>query len=185
MGPTRYLYLKQLVIEAGYGKDIDWSENIQPCKYPFVFFMEAVWVILNSGMKNQIAERIWHKFDRVKLESFPAYASSIIKHKGKCKAAEYIWRYRISLFIDYKNKKTNEEKIEFLESLPWIGPVTKYHLAKNLGIDVCKPDRHLVRIADMYGITPEDMCETLSIATGDRIATVDYVIWRAANLGKI
>lgn len=75
--------------------------------------------------------------------------------------------------------------MEYLQTLPWICPITKYHLTKNLGLDVCKPGRHLVRIAGDYDMTPEELCEKLSKEAGDRVAMVDNGIWRAANLGFI
>ena len=34
----------------------------------------------------------------------------------------------------------------FLRSLPYIGPVTWRHLAKNIGVSVAKADRHMVRL---------------------------------------
>jgi len=72
----------------------------------------------------------------------------------------------------------------FLASLPWIGEITKYHLGKNLGtLDTAKPDRHLVRIAGAEGA--HALCARLARATGDKVATVDVVIWRAANLGLL
>jgi hypothetical protein len=52
-------------------------------------------------------------------------------------------------------------------------------------MDVCKPDRQLMRIAGRYRMTPEELCSTLAKKTGERIGTVDSVIWRAANLGMI
>ena len=73
-------------------------------------------------------------------------------------------------------------KVAFLETMPWIGPVTKFHLAKNFGLDVVKPDRHLARIADAHHSDPHTVCAEIAEATGDRIGTVDY-LWRAAALG--
>ena len=73
-----------------------------------------------------------------------------------------------------------------METLPWIGPITKYHLARNLGIDVAKPDRHLVRLAKRFGYNEstgvQQMCEELAERTRDRIGVVDVVLWRYANL---
>ena len=60
-------------------------------------------------------------------------------------------------------------------------PITCWHLAKNYGHDCAKPDRYLTRIAGAEGT--HDLCARLAKETGDRIATVDLVIWRAANLG--
>src|SRR5204862_28581 len=39
----------------------------------------------------------------------------------------------------------------WLTRCPYIGPVTCWHLAKNVGMDVVKPDRHLVRMAQASG----------------------------------
>jgi hypothetical protein len=77
------------------------------------------------------------------------------------------------------------DKLSFFESLPWIGPITKYHLAKNFGVECCKPDRHLVRIARQYDMTPDELCRKLAEETGNSVNTVDTVLWRAANLGFI
>ena len=70
-------------------------------------------------------------------------------------------------------------------SLPWIGDITKYHLAKNLGANVAKPDRWLVRLADAEKTTVDQLCRRLAIATGDRVATVDVVLWRACAVGVL
>jgi hypothetical protein len=78
-----------------------------------------------------------------------------------------------------------DEQLAWLRKLPWIGKITAYHMAKNLGVDCCKPDRHLVRLAQVIDSEPETLCHDLAAATGDRVATVDTVLWRAANLGWV
>jgi len=35
------------------------------------------------------------------------------------------------------------------------------------------------------GSAPQELCERLAKATGDRIAVVDLVLWRACNLGLL
>lgn len=184
MTPEQYIDLKQFVIEQGYVQDIDWSEDVKLSQITIIAFAsECAWVIINSGMKNQIAEKIWGRVRVAISKGLPIYPQTF-GHKLKSDSIQYIWDHKEQLFETYKNTP-DEEKLDWLECLPFIGPITKYHLAKNLGMDVCKPDRHLVRIAEKYNTTPEKLCQKLSDATGDRIGTVDYVIWRAANLGKI
>ena len=136
--------------------------------------------MLNSGMKNQIARQIETKIYEAwkRGES----TSSAFGHKGKADAIEYVKNNREDIYNRYLQA---ENKIDFLQSLPWIGSITKWHLAKNLGFDCCKPDRHLMRIATQHNTTPEELCKKIAAETGDRIATVDLVIWRAANLGLI
>lgn len=174
----RYRTLRANVILAGYEHDITWSQSIQPVSDPDVFWSEYSWVVINSGMKNQVAERIWHKV--YPMVTAGGTASAVFGHRGKTTAIDQVWRDRVELLAAYQEA---EDKLKWLQTLPWIGPTTCWHLAKNYGMDVAKPDRHLVRIAGAEGTHP--LCERLSRLSGDRIATVDTVIWRAANLGWI
>ena len=180
MKTETYLRLKRAVIDAGFEGDIHWAQRVGPPDWSFGFWIEYAFVVVNSGMKNTVAVKIWKRIldahdrgDRI---------SSVYGHPGKARALEEVLEARHDWFYGYREA---EDKLAFLESMPWIGPITKYHLAKNLGLDYCKPDRHLVRIAEGYDLTPERMCQALANATGDRIGTVDVVIWRAATLGVI
>jgi hypothetical protein len=77
------------------------------------------------------------------------------------------------------------DKLAFIEILPWIGPITRWHVAKNFGLDVIKPDRHLVRVATAASCTPQALCAKIAAHTGDCLPLVDTVLWRAGNLGLI
>ncbi len=175
-----YNSLVKQVMDAGYAEEIEWASNIKTCGNSVDFLCETCWVIINSGMKEQIARKIWERIQEA--WSSGSDSSSVFKHCGKCDAMELVRNNHEKMFTKWEQ---SENKIEFLQSIPYIGKITVWHLAKNLGMDVCKPDRHLVRIAATYNTTPEKLCSDLSTATGDRIATVDTVIWRAANLGFI
>lgn len=180
MNKNQFMVLRQRIIDAGYGEEIVWQESLKPCEDAQVFCWEYIWVVINAGMKNQIARQI---FDKVRVALFGGKsASSVFHHEGKAKAIDKMWATYQKEFVWYQQA---DDKIAHLKSLPWIGDITKYHLAKNLGFDVAKPDRHLERISKQYNTTPLNLCEKLSKETGYRIATVDLIIWRAANLGMI
>lgn len=182
MLPEEYLDLKAALLEAGYAEEIDWAETVGPPKDAENFFWEYGWVVVNSGMKNQVAATIWRRIKEALSCGLPV--SAVFFHPGKSKALQEVFHKKEDLFHEYL-AQPQEAKVHWLEKLPWIGRKTKYHLAKNFGLDFCKPDRHLVRIANMYGKTPDELCSGLAQATGDRIGTVDLVIWRAANLRMI
>ncbi len=171
-----YNQAKQDIIQKGYKQEIDYVEK----RYfddvtPYNFQKEFVYVVCNSGMKNQVAEKIYKNY----LEN----GISAINHPGKKKAIEQAERYYDIWFEILQDLKTDDEKVEYLEVLPFIGEITKYHLARNLGIDCAKPDRHLVRIAEKYGYDDvQKMCQFISDVCGDRIGTVDIVLWRYSNL---
>lgn len=180
MTPEQYLDLKEQLISLGYADEIDWCENVDPLKQTENFLFEYIWVVCNSGMKNQIAEVIYKRILQAIIDHKPI--SKVFGHKGKVGAIEYVIKHRVTLVDKFKNAK---DKLTFLETLPWIGKITKYHLARNLGFNYVKPDRHLQRIADQNNTTPMKLCSQISNIIGDRIGTVDVVIWRAANLGLI
>jgi len=104
----------------------------------------------------------------------------VFGHKGKARAIDGIWRDRERLFGEFS---ASGDKLVFCESLPWIGPTTKYHLAKDLGVDVAKPDVHLARLARRDRTTVARMCARLARQTGYRKATIDTILWRGCATG--
>lgn len=169
--------LEALGFAAG---DIEWSENAGPPKDAEDFASEAIFVICNSGMKNTVARRI---FDRIMpFVRSGGSAHQGFGHKGKATAIDLIWSTREELLVGYLSAT---DKVEFCGSLPWIGGITKYHLAKNFGADVAKPDVHLQRLAEHFSSTPQAMCEHLGQLRGLKARTVDLLLWRACAEGVI
>lgn len=160
--------------------DIAWQENVAPPTDAEEFAGEAIFVICNSGMKNTIARKIFTKV--IAALQGGASALTVFGHPGKAKAIDGIWARREEHLAGYL---AAADKIEFCESLPWIGGITKYHLAKNFGADVAKPDVHLQRLADREDVSPQDLCARLAAETGYRIATVDLILWRACANGVL
>jgi thermostable 8-oxoguanine DNA glycosylase len=63
--------------------------------------------------------------------------------------------------------------------LPYIGSITAVHLAKNLGFNVAKPDRHLVRLSRQFGyICAADLCSDIAKDTGEQVKVIDLALWR-------
>ncbi len=180
MNKERFMELRKKVIDAGYGDEIAWQESLKPCENATEFFGQYMWVVLSAGMKNQIARIIESRIHQAWDNGLPT--SSGFGHKGKVRAIDHVLLNRERIFLEYQN---SSNKVEYLVTLPWIGDITKWHLAKNLGLDSAKPDRHLVRIAEGLKTSPLELCKRLAVATGYRIATVDLIIWRAANLGFV
>lgn len=170
--------------------DIEWAEAIELPSSADDFALEAIFVICNSGMKNTVARGI---FNRVRAELQAGNRVSpgvrimmglqpVFGHVGKARAIDTIWDNRDGYFGSYM---AASDKVEFCGSMPWIGNVTKYHLAKNFGADVAKPDVHLQRLADREGCTAQSLCERLAAASGYRVATVDTLLWRACANGIV
>lgn len=142
------------------------------------FLSQYAYVVINAGMKNQVAEKIFERLCKDGIET--------LNHKDKKKAIMQVSENYKQIFEQLQKITGDLGKIEFLKQLPWIGDITKYHLARNLGIDCAKPDRHLFRLAEKYGFAnTHEMCDYIASHTGDRIGSIDVILWRYINLNGI
>lgn len=189
-----YTRIKRELVRRGHEEDYLWSESLRPCPNATELALEYTWVVLNSGMKNTVARGIMERMRPVLFAG--QSASTVFGHKGKAAAIDEFWREREWYYAKYKalgvtgnaacdGDATASAVLEWCESLRWIGPITRYHLAKNLGVDCAKPDRWLVRLADAECECVDGLCARLAQASGDRVATVDVVLWRACAIGVL
>lgn len=164
-----YKEAKEYCIRMGYQREIDIVDNrVFVDQTSDDLFREYVFVVCNSGMKNQVAQGIFN--------AYMEQGVSAINHPGKHNAIE---RAESEYKQWFEQLHHSACKVTYLGSLPFIGNITKYHLARNLGIDVAKPDRHLSRLAVIFRYDDvQKMCKFISDKTGDRIGTVDVVLWR-------
>ncbi|UZK70462.1 hypothetical protein OKW76_05305 [Sphingomonas sp. S1-29] len=176
----RFRRIEAAVRAAGYGDSIEWSERIQPPVDAEAFAEATIYVICNSGMKARVALGIYNKC--IEALRSGGSATDVFGHPGKAVAIDLIWHAREPLMARFA---ASNDKLSFCSALPWIGSVTQYHLAKNLGVDTAKPDVHVARLAKAEGSTTHALCERLARGTGLRAATVDTILWRACELGVI
>lgn len=177
---SRFRRLEATLRGGGYGPTIVWSENIPPARDADEFADQAVYVICNSGMKVTVAESIYRRC-MAALRAGES-VSGVFGHPGKASAIDYIWHARERLWGVYREAT---DPLTSLETLPWIGKVTRYHLAKNLGADMAKPDRHLDRLARRDRTTTAKLCSKLAQETGYRAATIDTILWAACAGGLL
>lgn len=172
-----YQRCKQRVINAGFQYEIDAVDK----RYfkdatAKQFLSQFAYVVLNTGMKNQVAESMFKKLCEEGIET--------VNHKQKKLAIIYVQNKYEELFQELQQCNTDEKRVAYLETLPFIGSITKNHLARNLGIDCAKPDRHLVRLAYQFDFNGDvhAMCKFIHDKTGERIGTIDVILWRNSNL---
>lgn len=167
---------QKYVIDKGFFKEIDYCRSLQFDKCtPKHFLMEYAYVVISSGMKNQVADKIFERF--MNGGGLNVFA---IGHRGKREAIERAIKEHQEWFTKLQ---VASDKLAFLDTLPWIGPITKYHLARNVGLDVVKPDRHLVRLAAFFEYPDAaTMCAAISESVHERVGVVDVILWRYSNL---
>ena len=175
-----FVRIEAAVRRAGYSDAIEHSEKAAAPTTGKQLAAAAIYVICNSGMSNRTARMIFNKCMGALKAGLSA--RTVYGHPGKAAAIDEVWQRRRSLFRDFQ---ATSDVIEFCAKLPWIGPITKFHLAKNLGVDVAKPDVHLNRLAKPEGLSAQELCERLALETGYRAATIDTILWRACADGII
>jgi len=179
-----YNYIKKDIAREEDLSQIEFYEHIPEDFDKLYFFREYCWVVIHSGMNYAAATKIFDNFWGKGRFNFVG-----IKHKGKNAGIRKVYEKLDKYFFQYKKSKN---KLKFLENLPWIGPITKYHLAKNLGENIAKPDRHLVRVSEAFGYSnAEDpykavlkFCEKVSELSKDKISIIDTYFWRFATLHR-
>lgn len=191
-----YLTAKETVIRSGFGCEIDWQENQTIASVTESEFLgEAAWVILSAGFRESVVRAKFPAISRAFLGWVAA--SVILRHRKYCRERAlriFASRRKISAIlgvvetVDWAGfgevkRLLMVDPIRFIRTLPFMGEATSYHLAKNLGVPVVKPDRHLLRVAVATGFgSPGEMCERITAVVGDKPSVVDLVIWRYATL---
>ena len=176
----QFRQLEAVLRARGYNEMITWSETVTPPKDATTFAKEVAYVICNSGMNFHTANGIYWKCVRALRQGHSS--ATVFGHPGKTKAIDHVWQHRKVLFAAFL---IAENKLAYCHTLPFIGTITKHHLAKNLGLDTIKPDVHLMRLARAERVSPMALCARLAHQTGYRQSTIDSILWRACADGYI
>ena len=183
---------------SSYSKKENWTGEVQWHRESLFstftecdLLRETAWVVLCSGFSERI---IRNSFDYLSLcfcdwESAEAItradpichisARSVFNNERKLFAIrDFAWLVFNEGFDEIRTAIERDPIAKFNE-FPLIGPITAWHLAKNLGLDVAKPDRHLTRVANALGFGDAfELCEAVAMVTGEPKRVVDIVIWR-------
>ncbi len=187
-----YRSASDYVAEAGLLAEMEWQRDVRFSEFSESDLLrEAAWVVLCSGFRERVVRKVfdyislcfcdWESAEAI-VESDPACRLAALASFGSRSKIDAIARtayfvrdvgfdrFKISILAD---------PLTELRRLPYIGPTTVFHLAKNLGMNVAKPDRHLARLAIRLGFGSTDhLCGELARLTGDQLKVVDIVIWR-------
>lgn len=158
------------------------------------FFREYVWTVHTSGFSAKAVSKFWdpliaaygspREISSSSLEELIVRVSPVVNNPAKIKS---VWRTandivahsNLMSWETYRNSTLYEP--DRLTQFGHVGPITKYHLARNIGlIDFVKPDLHLERMAKFWGYSsPLAMCQD---APDDApLGLRDLVLWQTAS----
>lgn len=190
-----YARAKRSVVEAGCGGEIAWQEGVSIEEVTeSVFLREAAWVILATGMRESIIRR---KFPSVSVAFFEWRSAKEIQDQRRWCRERALRCFnnsrKIQAILEVCHRVAREgfeavhealrsDGLGYIRQLPFMGPITSFHLAKNIGVPCAKPDRHLTRMAAAAGYEGvQEMCGQIAQQVGEKIAVVDLVLWRYAT----
>lgn len=191
-----YLLAKEYVLRSGFHSEIDWQEERSIDKVCETDFLrETAWVVLSAGFRERVLRNRfglvseafldWRSAKEIcdALPNCRTRALAAFNHTQKIDAILSTVRLCNEMGFPAIKQKIQAGGVDFLNQLAFIGPITSFHLAKNLGLPVVKPDRHLVRAASAAGYDcPISMCEAIASMVAEKLPVVDVVIWRYATL---
>ena len=187
-----YATAKSCLAESAFEGEIEWQASRTLDRFTEQDLLrEAAWVILCSGFRESVVR---NSFSFISLCFYEWESAAMISANSELCRATALAAFRNDRKIDaivrtafYINAigfdsyriEILADPILALRRLPYVGGITAYHLAKNLGADVAKPDRHLVRFAASQGFDDvHGLCSTIAKETGDPLRVVDIILWR-------
>lgn len=191
-----YELAKREVKMRGYSDEVVWqaSQDFEGVSESDLL-KESAWVILCSGFRESVIRKKfsylslcfcdWQSAKEIVACKDVCRDTSLksFGHKGKIEAILQVAELVVEKGFAKLKQEIKRSPLESLKQIPYIGNVTAWHLAKNLGIPVAKPDRHLVRLANIMGYHDvQRFCGDVAEISGDAIQVVDIVFWRYATL---
>ncbi|OHT09829.1 hypothetical protein TRFO_21108 [Tritrichomonas foetus] len=141
------------------------------------FFYEYVYVVMASGFKGKIAARLTPLL--VDCKGNMAKMQEIFKNQRKLDSIKKVWDNK----ENWEETRESFKSVDDLLNLPYIGNITKYHLARNIGLLSCaKPDLHLCKwVEKITGDKSEDMVNKVTKEIAEKLkrkqGTVDFALW--------
>eukprot|EP00771_Trimastix_marina_P003151 gnl/Trimastix_PCT/4360.p1 GENE.gnl/Trimastix_PCT/4360~~gnl/Trimastix_PCT/4360.p1 ORF type:complete len:206 (+),score=12.01 gnl/Trimastix_PCT/4360:27-644(+) len=154
--------------------DVEWINSRTELVESFDdFYAEYAYVVVASGFRGAVAAKLTPQL--VACRGNLARMLTILRNKSKCEALAKMWKMRRK----WGELRASLTSVDRLEELPRIGPVVKWHLARNIGLVSCaKPDLHLVRFAkEHHWDDAQQMVRALAEEYGLPVGTADFYLW--------
>lgn len=156
------------------------------------FLRKYCFVVYASGFKFETVNAkfpglsaAFHGFDIERLRRMRSIKSVLRVFGNERKAQNFLDGAKLVAeegFSHFK-RRLKDRGVDVLLELPGIGPITKDHLAKNIGLaDLAKGDIWLVRAAELCGANDvRELVDFLHSETGETRHVIDVAIWTLAK----
>ncbi|GKT34453.1 hypothetical protein ADUPG1_007804 [Aduncisulcus paluster] len=176
-------HLAQQFTRSTHLPDLEWIKCRDLSTLEFDEFMqEYCYVVVASGFRARVASRLAPELAACHgdIEKMRA----IFKNERKISSISKMYH----MFHDKPDAWTVQKStwlssdVSALEALPFIGKITKFHLARNIGLSLhdasaVKPDLHLVRWCTKHGYGVKELVMNISADVCIPPGIVDFILW--------
>jgi 3-methyladenine DNA glycosylase Tag len=155
---------------------------------------DYAWVVFSCGLTPQVTQRYWERLGSA-FRSWDPQAATDDSRSVRIEALGVIRNPRkIDAVLGFAEETVRnpgamqrltdqplKEVLSQLQTHPFIGATNRYQLARNLGWDVVTQTGPVARMAQFLQTTPEGLCGTIAQSVGERMRTVDLVLWYWAH----
>ena len=192
MSPERFYARAWRYARREYPDSLDWAKKATRARFLRMrasqFLAEYIWVVYAAGFRVAVLESKWPAlraaYANLEMNGLARMRSirpalRVIAHEKKAASVLRGVRQIVAEgFPDFKRRLLKEGP-DSLAALPGIGPITKDHLARNLGLaSVAKDDIWIRRVRRQFGFADKDVfVRRLATRYRQQPGLVDLVIW--------
>lgn len=190
-----------------------------PVLNPEQFAEELVYTTLTSGFKQTTAKRFFYRIvdflhnytgnesdekdSSEKQNKLVEKLLNIFRNKNKVNAIANIWLNRQKYHDEFYLLNGDESRLKYLKTLPHVGEITKYHIARNLGVNCVKYDIWIQRIAvalydksrqnldkinnGKLNLDVKDVCDSMFYELSSELnlprGYIDLILWKSCQQG--
>lgn len=204
-GPDEYFRKAVAFARRHYAEEMrEISRTVFQCVTSEKFFLEYVWVVHATGFNARVVGKMmprlveaygrWSSLGSEPPDAAVERVRPVCNNPAKIRAIHSTARILVERVLSGKTsweqfRSASLSSPEKLRELPYVGRVTCYHLARNIGLLECvKPDLHLVRLASRWGFRDcVAMCESMRDGHRERtgevlpLGIVDLVVWYSCS----
>jgi len=172
---------------------LDWFKTLSRRSFrrltPRQFMEEYAWVVYASGFSYKTVQgvfprlrRAFKNFDLDKVARMRTLAPvlSVFRNKRKARFVREGARTLVQRGFGEFKRNVLGTGPDALAELPGVGPITKNHLARNVGLaSVAKNDRWIARLVRLFDAETHDrLASLLAREFRTKPGVVDYVLWK-------
>ena len=176
-----------------YPDSLAWARRATPKSFlrmkASTFLAEYIWVVYAAGFKVAVVRKKWPSLrvafadldlDRLARMRSPGAALRIISNQRKARCVLRGARQITAEGFPRFKQRLLDEGPSALVALPGIGPITKDHLARNIGLaSVAKDDIWIRRVRRTFGFSDKDVfARRLASRFRQPEGLIDLVIWQ-------